>query len=50
MGIEQFDQLGKIGERSGQAVDLVTTMTSILRVRTSSRSRCRLGRSVVAAE
>jgi hypothetical protein len=23
MGIEQFDQLGKVGQRSGQAINLV---------------------------
>jgi hypothetical protein len=46
MSIEQLDQFGEVGERTGQAVDLVNTMTSILRARISSSRCCSAGQSV----
>jgi hypothetical protein len=46
MGIEQFDQLGKVGERPGQTVDLVDHDDIDLAGSISSGRRGRLGRSV----
>ena len=46
MGIEQFDQLGEVGQRTGQAVDLVDDDDIDLARSISARSCCRAGRSV----
>jgi hypothetical protein len=46
MGFEELDQFGEVGKRSGEAIDLVNEDDVDLPERTSSRSRCRLGRSV----
>ena len=47
MGVERLDQLGEVGERAGQPIDLYrTTITSIRFACTSMSSFCRAGRSI----
>ena len=48
--VEQFDQLGKIGQRPGQPVDLVDDDDVDLAGATSASSFCRAGRSSEAPE
>ena len=48
--IQQLDQLGEIGERAGEPVDLVDRMVLILPALTSVGRTCRAGRSSEAPE
>jgi hypothetical protein len=50
MLVEQLDQLGKIGERTGQPIDLIDQTMSILPDRTLARRFCRAGRSSELAD
>ena len=46
MGIEQLHQLGEVGQRAGEPVDLVDDDESTRRALTSASRCCRAGRSV----
>ena len=50
MCVEDLDDLGEVGERAGQPVDLVDDHdVDLARLAMSASSRCRAGRSIVAA-
>ena len=50
LGVEDLDDLGEVGQRAGQPVDLVDDDDVDLPRRMSASSRCRAGRSMLPPE
>ena len=48
--VERLDQLGEVGERPGQPIDLIDDDTSIRLASTSASSFCSAGRSIEPPE
>ena len=50
MGVEQLDELGEVGQRAGEPVDLVDDDDSIFRDSDVVEQLCRAGRSIEPPE